>query len=872
MKKIFITRFYQSFITQLLCIGKSGAFIRIFDRCLIIAILCFTVFNTVNSQTIQVGVMPKQEIAHATGNAFMHFPRATGFDIENGSGDIVKKVLVSWAVSADNPSLAPVYNQLYSENGGTTYGSILTSNTNVDFVSSIRRRNGTVLEIPFKPVYPVPLGSTFTFDYRTSTDNGNTWTTNTNGLVDYGAQAVNGMRFHRGIIEEDDGTLYAAAYAAFAGQPGWRSVLLQSTNSGATWTLKSTIASSGTISYDETTIERCSNGNWLAVFREASYMPLRYSRSTNKGVSWSTPAYLPGLGGTSTSGDDLNESVDPHLMLMPNGILVLSYGRPNVHVAFSTDGNGTTWTNVNTTLTEVPGTLGAESSNYAALVPITAHRLLQIGDTGADWSYPANPSPNPFSVWSKSIDIVRPQQNRIDLETKYSLGTVTIMPATTLTYTDAAHPEARTSGAFDGSTDYWSGALGTTSGIFQIDLQKIFNINAIGLAMLYGKQQSATVQYSTDAISWSSPVVTYTNAIHYALNYTNVTAFNARYIRVNASGIGQIGLSELELYEASSTFENNAAAASNNPHGIIPAGYTSNGTSSTQYGVSIADGTGYQSNRAMKLYDGSSTWYAGVKKIVTASNLKTLEFRCRIAALPAGTSFNVPIKGTVSGVENTVFWVAFFANSTGTAGIVKVHNGTAWVALGTVTLPVSGTVWTLIKIAANESSNTASMYINGVQTGAAFSMSAAPASATNLTGFAFQSNGTATYGELIYFDDVNFYDPTTGSSSGVAKIVSHDIAVTNLTKVPKNQDFLVSVSPNPANGFVKVKIQGALKGALDLYFVDMSGKTLKRLNYKIEGGTSFLDIPIQEFLPGKYIITLKQNNRFAQIKLVVLNL
>jgi hypothetical protein len=47
--------------------------------------------------------------------------------------------------------------------------------------------------------------------------------------------------------------------------------------------------------------------------------------------------------------------------------------------------------------------------------------------------------------------------NRIDLSTKYKQNKITV--ATDMTYSHSTHPEARIAGAFDGSTNYWSGAF-----------------------------------------------------------------------------------------------------------------------------------------------------------------------------------------------------------------------------------------------------------------------------------------------------------------------------------------------------------------------------------------------------------------------------
>lgn len=735
--------------------------------------------HLLEAQISQISVMPghpnSPTIYQAMGSTYANFPLGVSMDVLSGSS-IVKKVLISFAKNPDNsPTVATA--RITSMDGGITWGSYQAYGN--DAAMTIRRRNGTMITFPY-----LQTGGpgTYNIAYHTSPlhSNGDSWLP---GYPNAYTGTVNtNMNGHRSIIEDDNGDLYATCYQTDV-------KLIKSTNGGAAWTLVS-VPFDGTQPinpYSEPALERCADGSWLMVARlDGVGVGMRYSRSTNKGLTWTTPAPLNGVPIQSGYAYD----VDPHLQLMPNGVLVLSYGSrrdgaaPDAwevctnRVAFSLD-HGATWTSVTNTFTgaRTSGVApGGMTTGYTTVIPVTAHRFLMVSDNGSYQHYEPSPSPNPFTIWGKFVDIVRTQQNRIDLKAKYAQSAITIMsPATTLTYTDSGHPEARTTGAFDGSTDYWSGALGTNSGVYQLDLERTYRITAIGLAMLYGKEQSASVEYSTDLINWLPAGISYLDTTHYALNYTDVTAFNARYIRVNVSGSGQIGLSELELYEASSTFENNAVAVSGNPHGILPTGYIANGTSATEYGFSVQESLGFQSTRALRLWDGSSNWIAGIKKPASPSNKKTLEFRCRIATLPSGGSFSISIFGTVSGVESPVFRVGVFA-STAATGVVKYYNGSTWIQIGTATLPINSSSWKLLKIEANESADSATFYIDNAPIGT-FHMYVSPGNATNLTGFGLYSNGTNTFGESICFDDINFYDPAVSGSRGVENAVSENIYV-----------------------------------------------------------------------------------------------
>lgn len=832
------------------------------------------------AQLSQISVMPGHPntptIYQPPSWGYANFPDGKSMDVLNGSS-ISKRLMVSFGTNPDKPGISATTARIFSTDGGVTWGSYQAYGH--DALMTIRRRNGTIVTYPFSQT--LVSAPNYSLKYWTSpvNSNGASWLPAYPG---YNTGTVNtNMQGHRSIIEEPDGTLYACGYQT-------NIKIIKSTDGGATWTWMPPAVMTGSQpdnAYSEPALERCADGSWLIVARlDGQGVGMRYSRSTDHGVTWTAPAPLNGVPIQSGFSYD----VDPHLQLMPNGVLVLSYGSRkispdwrycNTRVAFSTN-NGVTWTNIADTFVGAmssgvaPGTM---TTGYTAAVPVSAHRFLVVGDTGTNKHYATElPSPNPFSIWGKYVDIVLAQQNRIDLKTKYAQGAVTIMPATTLTYTDANHPEARTSGAFDGSTDYWSGALGTTSGVYQLDLQKTFRISTIGLAMLYGKQQSATVEYATAAspTTWISAGVSYSNATHYCLNYTNVTAFNARYIRVTVSGSGQVGLGELELYEASSTFENNAAAISGDPHGPLPTGYVADGTSSTEYGVAVVDGMGYQSNRALRLWDGSSTWRAGVKKIVSASNKKTLEFRCRISGLPTTGMILIPIRGTVSGAEGIVFYVAI-AGSTSTQGVVKYNNGSGWTQIGTATLPISASVWKLVKIEADEAANTAALYIDNVLMGS-FTMYANATSATNLTGFGFNSNGTVPSGESIYLDDINFYDPTVSGPSGIssANVASQNVltsafAADTETEAVVKGKFGISISPNPASNMIRLQFQNATKGPVTVRFANLSGTTVKNLKYNLEAGTSSLEIPVGDLLPAVYIIQAKQGDKAGVAKLIV---
>ncbi|TZF83272.1 T9SS type A sorting domain-containing protein [Pedobacter sp. BS3] len=819
---------------------------------------------TIDATSPRQTIIPSngQDLSATTYN-YVRVPAVLAIDTVGPTGDFFRSLRLSWAIYIDSATLPPGIEPKL-KTGYANDGVSWTVSANVArFGSAIKLKNGKILALEFKPTYVDQHN--FPLVYYTSVNNGASYTKHTDGMVSF-TQTVLGIRMHKDMIEEPDGTLYTCAYIRYSFSSNFRTYVLKSTDGGKTW--GPMLDGSGnpieiagtTYPTDEGTFTRCPDGSWLMIMKHSTNdpdvtLPLLYSRSTDKGQTWSTPTTLPGAG-SAASGKN------PCLILMPNGVLALTYGTPDVEVTFSTD-NGNTWTTPVATFPD-PGTPKRPSGN-TWVAPIGPNTLLQFGD-----NYAKTINPNTQAIWQKEIEIVRPEQNRIDLKTKYKTGAITISPLTTLNATFPSHITARAAAAFDGSTNYWASAIGTNSGVYQLDLQQIYHIKTVGVALLFGKQESATVELSPDGTTWI-PVKTYTNATHYCLNYTSFSPINARYVRVTVNGSGQIGLSELELYQTASTFENNAAEANgdtNWPHGILPTGYTWAGTSSTRYGAYIAkDNHGYQSDRALCIYDGSSTWMAGVKKTEGASTNKTLEFRCRPAAIPVGGSFSWRILGTAGGTQTTVFFFAVFAESSGgtTTYKIKANNGSGWTQVGTATMPVSGSVWKLIKVVANLSTNTASLYVDGVLAGTT-GMYTNPSTTTNLTGFCFASNGTATSGELIYFDDVDFYDTATGPNQMTT--TQHNIAPAAIDK-PQNNTFAVTVSPNPSNNIVNVHIENGAKGATTILISDMAGRIVKRLNYNADTETSSISFNIQGYLPGVYVVTVKQNNRTVQTKLSV---
>jgi hypothetical protein len=821
-------------------------------------LLCTLPFGTVLAQTPTIkSVYNKNgwvQVAAPSGSTVKHFTRTYTFDVSN-NGSITKKALICWQTSPDTIAITSSHTHTGSINEGATWDAPApvshSAVGDLDLMGTVRRNtDGVLYSIPF--FWAAGPDTVAQLIYFTSTDDGANWTRHNDGRMHFRTnQKVGSFHFHRGIIQDADGTMYAPAYGQWQNTDGSynriRTMLMKSTDGGANWWLVSDIQYTSNLNYTETTIARCKDGSILAVMRNDPYA-LKYRRSTDNGVTWTTVTYLPGLP-TTTVG------VDPLLEMLPNGVLALSYGinldpggsayvRRDCYIAFSADGNGNNWTN--NTVTFASGATPSladknESTGYTSIVPLRNNRFLQFSDRG-DWRYYGtnkNPSPNPHSIWSKALEIVTNYKNRIDLKNKYGTGDIAI--STDLTYVNPNQPQARIEGAFDANTDYWNGAFKAAStGYMTIDLLKNTRINGLAICLLKGQPESATISYMADGGTSFTPIKTYTNATHHTVDYTAFSEVNARYIKVDLSAsAGMVGLNEIVLYSSLDTYEDYA-------YGGVPDGYTASDAASPDFWVTegvVPLPSGYKSKRALFMNDddGANKELSKVGYAVSAT--KTLEFMLRTKAFATNGCVQFRL---VSGTTN-VFRLAVFPN-----GVIKYYNGT-WnnVGSGPVSVPVD--TWKAIKVVANASANTASVYVDGVLIGS--NVVKETASATSINGFLFASSGSSAIGDKALFDDVELY--TTGAFT---------IAAAQATIV--KSAMRVVVSPNPADNIATVTVNNSEKGALDIELHNFYGRKLQSRSYRSEGNTFSVGIPVSDYGHGVYIISVKQRGRSVQTKLL----
>ncbi len=159
-----------------------------------------------------------------------------------------------------------------------------------------------------------------------------------------------------------DGSLitFATAVRREGDVPWWFPVLFRSTDGGFNFDYVSLPCGSdkpdSSHGYTEPALTRLPNGDLLAVSRVEYHEPMRVMmqfRSSDDGLTWTTPEICPGVPPVypvrkipvvNEGKTHLNAvAVSPDLAVLPNGVVVLTYGRPGQYLAFSEDGTGSHW-------------------------------------------------------------------------------------------------------------------------------------------------------------------------------------------------------------------------------------------------------------------------------------------------------------------------------------------------------------------------------------------------------------------------------------------------------------------------------------------------------------------------------------------------
>lgn len=282
-------------------------------------------------------------------------------------------MLAVWtAPDASLPEAQQCQTVLWSEDEGKTWGKPATlRGKEAGGHSLVRRKDGTCIWLGY---FTTPLqdkvvacsvgtskdGRTFTWSPGKATfpepvrrwDQGNAY-----------------MVFARSILELEDGSLIATMYGYFEGDgPKYRTLIVRSTDGGLTWDYLSTVAYDPNApgeGYCEPVLVRTSDNDLLCVMRRGWKLALTACRSKDSGRTWSPPTMLP----------DYATCVFPDAVLMSNGVLAVSFGRPGCHLIFSVDGKGERWTS-RKTLFEDPS--AQATCAYTDIREVAPGRLLYV--------------------------------------------------------------------------------------------------------------------------------------------------------------------------------------------------------------------------------------------------------------------------------------------------------------------------------------------------------------------------------------------------------------------------------------------------------------------------------------------------------------
>jgi hypothetical protein len=339
----------------------------------------------------------------ADGERLCAFPAAAAFPVDAG-GESFARLFVYFSQTKDDANIPPSVGLRMSDDGGATWPHYQSHEWFP--ISLAKLADGAIGGPSFVTEM---IGGEGSREQRVrwveSPDDGASWNVTEGRLI-----APHPMRCvvkgsGRGgfaftwLQDMGDGVLGAVLYGYYETDTKYRTVWAESADRGVTWTIVSTVAydpAIGPEGYCEPTVARVADGTLLCVMRIGSNKPLYQSRSVDNGRTWSEPIVLPG------PEPELTYSVLPALRALPDGKLVLSYGRPDTRMLLSADGSGRNWTSFATTY---EGT----TTGYTGLAVCGDNRLFLTGDKGANWHFSfadGFPSPNPFAIWGTFVDIV----------------------------------------------------------------------------------------------------------------------------------------------------------------------------------------------------------------------------------------------------------------------------------------------------------------------------------------------------------------------------------------------------------------------------------------------------------------------------------
>jgi hypothetical protein len=669
-----------------------------------------------------VGVGPQWNVVNWGPGPRAAVPAAFAMDTVV-DGRTEQKVFVSSQANDDVAAADPIVNMSTSLDSGLSF---LTTQRNAptSALNMIRLDDSSLLSVDFIPKWRDAAQTAINLRVWRSRDDGATWKLEKAPFTlppgkEFGT-TNRGLRVHREPLQLPDGTLILPAYLAYKGEQA-SSIVLQSTDRGATWTQRGQIPApapgTNEVGWTWTTDDRL-----LAVTRTAENPPrLRMSFSPDQGRTWSQAEPLRGPDGQQVVG------IYPGLVLQPNGVMLLSTGRPDNRVYVSRDGTGRTWDEDQLVLTKYPSETGNGrfdgSSGNTSLVNVDSDRSVFVGDYCAVWGCKAYHEQ--YGVFASYISAVTPGTGKIDLETKVRNGTARITGD--FARGDRKFPEQRPEGAVDGSSRPRSAAVlesrrGEPEMVVELDRE--YPVNRIGVMLGSGETTSGTVWVSADKKNWT-PVVQATQTRDHALRYRDFAPQQVRFVKVT----GKTRVTELEVYAAQlDTFENDPKYGI--PRGFVDAKNTT---------VSDQELKGSDSRTSLRLFDKFTDDNA------TATMVTPDAPRARTSFMWATNDHRGPFTFSVHGNRGAAPWQFRL-----TPQALEAFDGTQRTVLGRFAATIPLNTWLPIDIDATPTSATVS--INGQK----YTTTAPAAQADALTGITFTTGEPIGYGMTFFVDDLTW--------------------------------------------------------------------------------------------------------------------
>lgn len=137
------------------------------------------------------------------------------------------------------------------------------------------------------------------------------------------------------------GQLFTTVYGQFSGESKYTNFAVSSDDGGRTWRYRSIVAGWSQVPEaregpSESNTVRLADGRLMCVYRVGSGVDYYKSYSSDEGITWTPPQRMEGV-----------FSVEPQLVRLDNGLILLSGGRPGLYLWVCSDGEGTSWERFN---------------------------------------------------------------------------------------------------------------------------------------------------------------------------------------------------------------------------------------------------------------------------------------------------------------------------------------------------------------------------------------------------------------------------------------------------------------------------------------------------------------------------------------------